>query len=74
MSALSGSISIRQLQEQDRDLQKLRSWLDKKERPHSKTLEGDSFYLKSLYSQYERLCEIDGVLYRKWDDLEAQSS
>ena len=74
MSVLSGSISIRQLQEQDRDLQKLRSWLDKKERPHSKTLEGDSFYLKSLYSQYERLCEIDGVLYRKWDDLEAQSS
>ena len=52
--------SIKSLQENDGDLQKIKSWLDKNARPSSKELEADSYYVKSLYSQFERLCVING--------------
>ena len=64
--------NIRQMQENDDDLQTLRSWLEGKGRPDSKRIEGKSYYLKSLYSQYDRLCIMDGIVYRRWDDIESK--
>ena len=66
--------NIRQMQENDDDLQTLRSWLEGKGRPDSIRIEGKSYYLKSLYSQYDRLCIMDGIICRRWDDLETKVS
>ncbi|KAK3093316.1 hypothetical protein FSP39_013979 [Pinctada imbricata] len=71
-SASSHTInSLRDMQAEDKDLIKVRGWLNSKVRPDSKVVQSESYYLKSLYSQFDRLCQLDGILYRKWEDFEA---
>ncbi|KAK3104661.1 hypothetical protein FSP39_007335 [Pinctada imbricata] len=74
LSLSSSLLPIQEVQSNDKNLQKVRSWLDNKTRPDSKTIDGESYFLKSLYSQFERLCIIDNIMYRKWDNFESNES
>ena len=60
---------MKSTQEADQDLQIVKDWLENG-RPDSKLVEGHDYYLKSLYSQFDRLCLVNGIVCRKWEDLD----
>ena len=64
-------ISMKSIQEADQNLQIVKGWLDNG-RPDSKIVEGHDYYLKSLYSQFDRLSLVHGIICRKWDDLDTR--
>ena len=72
-SVSADTMSLQSLQSDDKDLQRLRSWLECKARPDSEEVQGESYYLKSLYSQFNRMCLIDDILYRRWDNFDTNT-
>ena len=61
--------SLQSSQKADNDLQKLRTWIEQGVRPKKVSVSGESFYLKSLVSQFDRLCIEDDLICRKWEDI-----
>ena len=61
--------SLQSSQKADNDLQKLRTWIEKGVLPKKVSVSGESFYLKSLVSQFDRLCIEDDLICRKWKDI-----
>jgi hypothetical protein len=58
------SMEIRQLQERDQDLVKVRSWFSKNKRPPFHKVRNHGYVIKSLWSQWNDLRLKNGILYR----------
>ena len=63
-------IDLKSTQDQDKDISKIRKWVESNEKPDLKEIESESYFQKSLLSQWERLAVKDGVLMRRWDILD----
>ena len=57
-------------QEEDDDVATVKRWVSEGARPDSKCIQDRSFYLKSLWTQWDRLSIQDDLLVRKWDIIE----
>ncbi|MCG7879813.1 MAG: RNase H-like domain-containing protein, partial [Candidatus Thiodiazotropha endolucinida] len=66
----SGSLDLRAEQDEDDDIHSVKEWITKGARPDSKDIMDRSYFLKSLWSQWERLAMRDNLLVRRWDILE----
>ena len=64
------SQSILEAQANDADIQRVKQWIEKDARPDFKDIGCESFYLKSLWSQWKRLTIQNEILVRRWDILE----
>jgi hypothetical protein len=62
------AISIQQLQEKDRDLNIVKKWLEKNERPSFCDIGKCGFVVKCLWSQWNYLRLKDSILYRESKD------
>ena len=58
---------IKEAQELDSDISKVRSWVEKGARPEHKAIACESYFIKSLWNQWPRLHLKDDLLVRKWD-------
>lgn len=63
--------ALRSLQDGDRDLRRIKGWLESKYCPN-KIRYSESITVKSLYAQWDRLVINDDILYRRWTDLATQ--
>ena len=68
-SQVSKGETLLSAQQADNDLQKLRTWIEAGSCPPSKTISSENLFLKSLVSQFDRLCIRDNLVCRKWEDL-----
>ena len=57
-------IDLKSAQDQDKDISKIRQWVESNEKPDRKEIEKESYFQKSLLSQWERLAVRNGVLMR----------
>ena len=57
-------------QAEDDDIKTVKEWILQGSRPDSKAIQERSYYLKSLWSQWERLKIKNNLLVRRWDILE----
>lgn len=57
----------------DNDLQKLRIWVEEGSFPGEKKVTPENHSLKSLVSQFDRLCIKDGLVCCKWEDMSNQT-
>lgn len=62
------SKNLNSLQDEDRDLSKIKSWVSDKKRPEFSDIKHESKVIKSLWSQWVNLEIKDSVLFRKWDN------
>lgn len=62
------SKNLNSLQDEDRDLSKIKSWVSDKKRPEFSDIKHESKVIKSLWSQWVNLEVKDSVLFRKWDN------
>ena len=63
-------IDLKSAQDQDKDISKKRQWVESNEKPDRKEIESESYFQKSLLTQWERLAVKNGVLMRRWDILD----
>ena len=63
-------IDLKSAQDQDKDISKIRQWVESNEKPDRKEIEKESYFQKSLLSQWERLAVKNGVFMRRWDILD----
>ena len=63
-------IDLKSAQDQDKDISKIRQWVESNEKPDRKEIESESYFQNSLLSQWERLAVTNGVLMRRWDILD----
>ena len=56
-------------QDSDPEIRLLKSWIKEETRPAFKDIASCSYFVKSLWSQWERLELIDEILVRKWEVL-----
>ena len=68
------STDNRDLQLQDKNLAMLMDWKEKDNRPTWPEVSRFSRELKSLWSQWDRIVLVDGVLFRQWFDSGAKSA
>jgi hypothetical protein len=61
--------TLLEAQKSDIDLQKMYTWITQGRCPASKEDSAESYFLKSLVSQFDRLCIQDNLICRKWEDL-----
>ncbi|KAJ8337368.1 hypothetical protein SKAU_G00385880 [Synaphobranchus kaupii] len=59
-------MELREDQEADSTLGKVRGWLEAGQRPERSVVSAESPELKSYYSLYSSLVQRDGLLYRRW--------
>ncbi|KAJ8352284.1 hypothetical protein SKAU_G00237600 [Synaphobranchus kaupii] len=59
-------MELREAQEADSTLGKVRSWLEAGQRPERSVVSAESPEVKSYYSLYSSLVQRDGLLYRRW--------
>ena len=62
-------MNLRTAQEQDEDIMMVKQWTAFNRKPERKEIAGESFFVKSLISQWERLKIENGILVRRWDVL-----
>lgn len=62
------SKNLNSLQDEDRDLSKIKSWVSDKKRPEFSDIKHEIKVIKSLWSQWVNLEIKDSVLFRKWDN------
>jgi hypothetical protein len=62
-------INIEQIQEQDSDIVKVKTWIKCDKKPDAKELLKESPFVKSLLGQWQRLSIRENILVRKWDVL-----
>ncbi|KAJ8359662.1 hypothetical protein SKAU_G00161870 [Synaphobranchus kaupii] len=60
-------MELREAQEADSTLGKVRSWLEAGQRPERSVVSAESPEVKSYYSLYSSLVQRDGLLYRRWE-------
>ena len=60
--------SLKCLQDEDKDVKKVKDWLEQKRQPDKNRVASESVVIKSLCSQWDRLVIENGLLYRKWTD------
>ena len=60
----SEAIDLRQAQEEDKDLNKLKCWLESGTKPDRQVLGCEGYFLKNLVSQWERLQINEGLVMR----------
>ena len=65
----SEELNLRTAQEQDEDIMMVKQWIASNRKPERKEIAGESFFVKSLISQWERLKIENGILVRRWDVL-----
>ena len=63
-------IDLKSAQDQDKDISKIRQWVESNEKPDRKAIESESYFQKSLLYQWDRLAVKNGVLMRRWDILD----
>ena len=63
-------IDLKSAQDKDKDISKIRQWVESNEKPDRKAIENESYFQKSLLSQWDRLAVKNGVLIRRWDILD----
>ena len=63
-------IDLKSAQDQDKDISKIRQCVESKDKPGRKEIESESYFQKSLLSQWDRLAVKNGVLMRRWDILD----
>ena len=63
------SVDIKSAQESDRDISRLKEYLQKEVRPERSEIAEESYFFKSLWSQWQRLDIQNGLLVRRWDVL-----
>ena len=63
-------IDLKSAQDQDKDISKIRTWVESNEKPDRTEIESEKYFQKSLLSKWERLAVMDGVLIRRWDILD----
>jgi len=56
-------------QAEDEDLKTVRNWVEQGSRPEQKDIAGASYFMKSLWGQFDRLQIRDELLVRRWDVL-----
>ena len=61
------------LQQEDEDLAMVRTWVEDKERPSSKDIAACSYVIKSLWNQFPRLENRNGLLVRRLENFEDDS-
>ena len=66
----SQALDLKDAQEADDDIRRLKSWVDSGVRPGRKELEPESLYLKSLVAQLDQLELHEGIVMRRWEDSE----
>ena len=62
--------NLLEIQNEDRDIKLVKQWLDSEERPSFRAISSESWFLKSLLNQWSRLSLQQGLLVRRWDNLE----
>ena len=55
------------IQDEDKDIGKVKSWVNENKRPDFCDIEAQSYVIKSLWAQWSRLVIRDNVLYRVWE-------
>ena len=65
-------ISLKDAQEADVDLIKLRRWLEEGKKPDQKERGSESLYLKSVLCQWERLDIKENIVVRRWETVGAK--
>ena len=65
--AETNPVDLVSAQEEDSDVATVKEWVSKGTRPNLKEIQDRSFYLKSLWNQWERMDIKDELLVRRWD-------
>ena len=68
--AEANPVDLVSAQEEDSDLATVKEWVSNGTRPNLKEIQDRSFYVKSLWNQWERLDIKDKLLVRRWDVTE----
>ena len=63
-------IDLKSAQDQEKDISKIRQWVESNEKPDRKKIKSESYFQKSLLSQWERSAVTNGVVMRRWDILD----
>ena len=58
---------VDEIQDADRDVSKVKSWVPSKKRPDYSDISAESYTVKSLWSQWSQLMIRDTILYRVWE-------
>ena len=63
-------IDLKTAQDDDKDISRIRNWVESGKKPDRKYIDGEGYFVKSILSQWERLKVEKGILMRRWDVLE----
>ena len=61
---------IKTIQDSDSELSEVKRWVESEERPNKYEVQGKSYFVRSLMTQWDRLKVENGILSRKWTALE----
>ena len=62
-------LDLKTAQDKDKAISRVKGWFESNKKPERKEIDGESYFLKSLISQWERLQIEQGILVRRWDIL-----
>jgi hypothetical protein len=62
----SGDVSLVNAQQSDRNIQKMRQWVEKGTKPSYDSIRGENYVMQSLYSQWNKLVIHESLLCREW--------
>ena len=63
---------LREKQSEDTDLLQIQQWIENDSKPHWDNIRGESPTLKAYYQQWEFLILKNGVLYRRFEQINKQ--
>lgn len=66
----TSSMTLLEIQEQDKDISVVKSWLENNKRPVFEDIRSKGYFLRSLWSQWNRLTLRNGIVCRCWTVLE----
>ena len=67
-------MTIQEMQEKDKDISLVKSWLETNSRPEFDGIRGKGYFLRSLWSQWHRLILVKGIVCRQWTILETNET
>ena len=62
-------LDLKTAQDKDKAISRVKGWVESNKKPERKEIDGESYFIKSLISQWERLQIEQGILVRRWDIL-----
>ena len=61
-----GNTLLIEMQDSDRAISTVKSWVEEGRKPEYKDITNEGYFLRSLWSQWNRLFVKNGILYREW--------